>query len=153
VRAHGNAPLHGRLLHWQVIGVEPNLAMHPMAASAAERYGLDLRLVAGFAEALPLEDSSVDVVVGTMLMCSVSDMVASAREILRVLRPGERPVSTCVESGGQCHGRFTSNTTILCHATPHHIPTNHTLCVSSETTAPPLPLSLSMDSAFDPLCQ
>jgi len=76
----------------QVIGVEPNLAMHPMAASAAERYGLDLRLVAGFAEALPLEDSSVDVVVGTMLMCSVSDMVASAREILRVLRPGGRYV-------------------------------------------------------------
>eukprot|EP00873_Tetraselmis_striata_P036306 jgi/Tetstr1/456570/TSEL_043290.t1 len=76
----------------RVVGVEPNLAMHPLAAAEAERLGLPLELVAGFAEALPLGEGSVDVVVGTMLLCSVGDVAASTREIRRVLRPGGRYV-------------------------------------------------------------
>jgi ubiquinone/menaquinone biosynthesis C-methylase UbiE len=77
-----------------IIGVEPNLAMHPVAREEATRWGVDhkLRLVAGFAERLPLPDASVDVVVATMLLCTVKDMDATMREFERVLRPGGRYV-------------------------------------------------------------
>ena len=49
-----------------VVGVEPNLAMHPLARASADAAGLGDRfsLVTGNAEALPFEDASFDTVVG-----------------------------------------------------------------------------------------
>ena len=49
-----------------VVGVEPNLAMHPLAISSADAAGLGDRfsIVTGNAEALPFEDASFDTVVG-----------------------------------------------------------------------------------------
>ena len=49
-----------------VVGVEPNLAMHPRARASAEAAGLGDRfsLVAGNAEELPFLDASFDTVVG-----------------------------------------------------------------------------------------
>lgn len=40
------------------------------------------------AEALPFADEAVDVVVSTLVLCSVADPVAAAKEMWRVLRPG-----------------------------------------------------------------
>ncbi len=40
------------------------------------------------AEALPLDDASVDTVVATLTLCTVQDPAAAVREIRRVLRPG-----------------------------------------------------------------
>ena len=80
----------------RVVGVEPNLAMHPIALEEARLCGLDtadrsrLELVGAFAEELPLPSASFDVVVATMVMCSVRDVEAAAREIHRILRPGGR---------------------------------------------------------------
>jgi len=77
-----------------VVGVEPNLAMHQVqecwrtmaplpqqdsnleltvARAEAERCGVAnrLQIVPGFAESLPLDDECADVIVATMLMCSV----------------------------------------------------------------------------------
>ena len=50
----------------RVVGVEPNLAMHPLARASAAAAGLGDRfsLVTGNAEALPFEDASFDTVVG-----------------------------------------------------------------------------------------
>ena len=49
-----------------VVGVEPNLAMHPLALASADAAGLGNRfsLVTGNAEQLPFEDASFDTVVG-----------------------------------------------------------------------------------------
>jgi SAM-dependent methyltransferase len=49
-----------------VTGVEPNLAMHPLARASADAAGLGdrFRLVTGNAEDLPFEDASFDTVVG-----------------------------------------------------------------------------------------
>ena len=49
-----------------VVGVDPNLAMHPQARASAEAAGLGDRfsLVAGNAEELPFQDASFDTVVG-----------------------------------------------------------------------------------------
>ena len=43
---------------------------------------------AGKAEALPLEDASTDVVVCTLVLCSVSDVEKAVKEAKRVLVPG-----------------------------------------------------------------
>ena len=72
------------------LGVEPNPFMVPYLRTAAERAGLQVDLQPGTAERLPTEDSSMDVVVSTLVLCSVSDPGSVLREIRRVLKPGGR---------------------------------------------------------------
>lgn len=74
----------------RVVAVEPNLHAHPVLLQAARRGGLELSLVVGEAERLPQATASVDVVVATLLLCSVRDPEAVLREVRRVLRPGGR---------------------------------------------------------------
>ena len=70
------------------IGVEPNPFMHRYLRARADALSLKLDLRTGTAEALPLEDASVDYVVSTLVLCSVGGIEPALREILRVLRPG-----------------------------------------------------------------
>ena len=72
------------------IGVEPNPFMHPYLRKAAERAGLPIEIRTLVAEKLPAEDETMDAVVSTLVLCSVSDPEVVLREILRVLRPGGR---------------------------------------------------------------
>jgi SAM-dependent methyltransferase len=58
------------------IGLDPNPLMRPSACASAE--------------ALPLEDGSVDAVISTLVLCSVWDPARTLAEIHRVLRPGGR---------------------------------------------------------------
>lgn len=71
-----------------VLGVEPNPFMHPHLEDAAQKAGLSLSLVDGNAESLSVAADSVDAVVSTLVLCSVSDPIAALREIVRVLKPG-----------------------------------------------------------------
>ena len=59
-------------------------------AGARERLGIDVQIEAAGAEQLPFVDASVDVVVSTLVLCSVEDPRAVLAEIRRVLRPGGR---------------------------------------------------------------
>lgn len=74
----------------QIIGIDPNTAMHPYARRAAEAAGVagKLRLLTGRAEALPLDSGAADAVVMTHVLCTVADPAAALAEALRVLRPG-----------------------------------------------------------------
>lgn len=74
----------------QIIGIDPNVAMHAYARRAAEAAGVagKLRLLTGRAEALPLAGGSADAVVMTHVLCTVRDQGAALAEALRVLRPG-----------------------------------------------------------------
>jgi len=83
-----NFPFYPRGIHW--IGVEPNFYMQEHLLQRAQESGIEGKLLSGLAEKLPVEDASVDAVVSTLVMCSVSDQAAALREILRVLRPGGR---------------------------------------------------------------
>ena len=71
-----------------VWAIEPNMAMHPRLSERAADAGIDLRIVPTGAATLPFEDSSVDCVVSTLVLCSVDDPHAAITEIRRVLRPG-----------------------------------------------------------------
>eukprot|EP00899_Mesostigma_viride_P001426 jgi/Mesvir1/11284/Mv01078-RA.1 len=75
----------------RVTGLDPNPAMEEYARRAAAAAGVaQLDFVCGVSERIPLTDASVDVVVGTLVMCSVGDAAASLQEIRRVLRTNGR---------------------------------------------------------------
>ncbi|KAL8142332.1 hypothetical protein V2J09_015364 [Rumex salicifolius] len=74
-----------------VVGADPNKKMEKYARAAAEATGLppaNFQFVQAVGEALPLADASVDAVIGTLVLCSVSDVNRTLEEIKRVLRPG-----------------------------------------------------------------
>ncbi|MCC6801943.1 MAG: methyltransferase domain-containing protein [Anaerolineae bacterium] len=74
------------------IGIEPNVFMHPHLLEAANAHGIIGEVRAEVAERLPVEDASIDAVVSTLVMCSVSNQRGVLSEIRRVLRPGGRYV-------------------------------------------------------------
>ena len=71
-------------------GVEPNPALREVAARRAEATGSPAVFVDGTADALPLADTSVDVLVCERVLQHVDDPDAAVREFARVLRPGGR---------------------------------------------------------------
>lgn len=73
-----------------VIGVEPNAGLRKKAARAIEKSVLDVTLVDGLAENLPLDNAFADTVVLTYTMCSLGDVPGAMQEIRRVLKPGGR---------------------------------------------------------------
>ncbi len=68
--------------------IDPSDAALAVAARRADRLGRSVVLTTGDAAALPYPDASFDAVVGTFVLCSVSDVAATLREGRRVLRPG-----------------------------------------------------------------
>jgi ubiquinone/menaquinone biosynthesis C-methylase UbiE len=75
----------------RVIGLDMTEAMREKAAANAREMGLDnVELADGNAEAIPLPDSSVDVVTSNGVINLIPDKAAAVKEIHRVLRPGGR---------------------------------------------------------------
>jgi len=73
----------------KIFGLEPNEEFRPFIKQQAQQHGLrDFHFVHGHAEDIPMEDDSVDIVVGTMVMCSVSNVSRALSEVHRVLKPG-----------------------------------------------------------------
>ena len=73
-----------------VLGVDPNEYMWPYAMQKARENGIELRVVGGTGEKLPVDDESCDVVIITLTLCSVRDPSQAIKEVLRVLKPGGR---------------------------------------------------------------
>lgn len=75
-----------------VVGVELSSANVDAARAAADAAGLSgrVRFVEGDAEALPLEDASMDGALSECALCTFPDKAAAVRELGRVLRPGAR---------------------------------------------------------------
>ncbi|XP_010551424.1 PREDICTED: methyltransferase-like protein 7A isoform X2 [Tarenaya hassleriana] len=74
-----------------VYGVDPNPMMEKYARESAAEAGLEpekFRFIHAVGESIPLDDASVDAVIGTLVLCSVSDVAQTLSEIKRVLRPG-----------------------------------------------------------------
>lgn len=72
----------------RVTGIEPEMALLRAAKARARQRGY--RLEQACAQALPFPDASFDIVVSTLVFCSIPETVLTAAlaEIRRVLRPG-----------------------------------------------------------------
>lgn len=76
----------------QVILAEPAPAMRAILAQRLGAASVPTRVLPAAAEHLPVPDASVDVVVSTLVLCSVEDLPAALAEVARVLRPYGRLV-------------------------------------------------------------
>ncbi len=72
------------------IGVEPNPHMHAQLMRRAEEHGIQAECRTIGAEGMDVRDASVDVVVSTLVLCSVPDPDHVLQDIRRALRPGGR---------------------------------------------------------------
>ena len=80
-----------------ISALEPNRAFDEFileSAATAKVSPNKMRIVPGYAEQIPMEDDSVDVVIGTMVLCSVQSVTKSLQEIYRVLKPGGKYIFT-----------------------------------------------------------
>jgi ubiquinone/menaquinone biosynthesis C-methylase UbiE len=71
-----------------VIAIEPEPTLRAAATAAAADAPVPVRVLAGVADSLPLEDGSVDTEVASLVLCSVPDQDRALAELHRVLRPG-----------------------------------------------------------------
>ena len=77
----------------QVTGIEPNARLRALAAARAEADGVfNVSFVDGLAGALPIDDSSIDLVWCERVLQHVADPQAAVDDMARVLRPGGRVV-------------------------------------------------------------
>lgn len=74
----------------RVTGVDPNEGMNRLALRRAARapFPVEVRALAG--ERLPFDDTSVDTVVGTFVLCTIPGVEQALSEMRRVLRPEGR---------------------------------------------------------------
>jgi SAM-dependent methyltransferase len=72
----------------ELVAVEPEPYLRRAAERAAASVPIEVRVVAGTADALPLEPGSVEAVVVAGVLCSVPDVADALGEFRRVLRPG-----------------------------------------------------------------
>lgn len=71
-----------------VLALEPDPTLRELARNAARNASVPVMVQDGVAESLPAADASVDVVVSSLVLCSVADQSVALAEVVRVLRPG-----------------------------------------------------------------
>jgi ubiquinone/menaquinone biosynthesis C-methylase UbiE len=71
----------------EVIAIEPEPTLRHEAETLAADAGVSIRVLAGVADELPVEDASADAVVASLVLCSVPDQQRALAEVRRVLRP------------------------------------------------------------------
>src|SRR5580693_8698202 len=55
----------------EIVGIEPSAKLLKMTRSAAGRASTPLKLIEGTAEAIPIDDQTIDTVVTSWTMCSI----------------------------------------------------------------------------------
>lgn len=74
----------------RLIGIDPDPVMLGIAYRRLAEVPLQVELIEGRAEALPLPDASVDTAVVTYALCTIPEPGDALREIRRILKPGGR---------------------------------------------------------------
>jgi SAM-dependent methyltransferase len=86
-----------------VTGTDISPQMLTRARRISEQAGLrDITFLEGAAEAVPLDDSSVDAVLSNLVMMYVIDRAIAARQIARVLKPGGRFIAAVWAGPEEC---------------------------------------------------
>jgi ubiquinone/menaquinone biosynthesis C-methylase UbiE len=73
----------------EIVALEPSPKLVAMARGAA-RSGMPVTFLEASAEAIPLDDGTIDSVVTTWTLCSIPHATSALQEMRRVLRPGGR---------------------------------------------------------------
>jgi len=73
-----------------LIAIEPNPYMHARLRRAARRYGVELEIRSVVGERIDLPDAGAEVVISSLVLCTVGDPAGVLAEIRRILRPGGR---------------------------------------------------------------
>ena len=71
----------------EVVAIEPEPTLRSQAETAAKSANVPIRVLAGVADELPLENESADAAVASLVLCTVPDQSRAFAEIRRVLRP------------------------------------------------------------------
>ncbi|WP_149804531.1 class I SAM-dependent methyltransferase [Mesorhizobium sp. NFR06] len=71
----------------EVLGLDPSPRLIDMARRAAGGSSVPVTFTEGSAEAIPLDDGSIDTVVTTWTLCSIPGAVQALEEMRRVLKP------------------------------------------------------------------
>ena len=74
----------------EILALEPAPRLVTMARDAARATTVPVSFLATSAEAIPLDDRSIDTVVTTWTLCSIPQAATALSEMRRVLRPGGR---------------------------------------------------------------
>jgi ubiquinone/menaquinone biosynthesis C-methylase UbiE len=74
----------------EVMALEPDPKLTAMAKERAEQAGRTVTFISAGAEAIPLDDESVDTVVTTWTLCSIAGADAALAEMRRVLKGSGR---------------------------------------------------------------
>jgi ubiquinone/menaquinone biosynthesis C-methylase UbiE len=72
----------------EVVAVEPEPYLRQKSEQAAAKAPVPVRVVDGLADALPVEDGSIDAGVVSLVLCSVPDQDAALAELHRKIKPG-----------------------------------------------------------------
>ncbi len=81
-----NLPFYGSEAK-EVIGLDPSLPLLEIAGKQARIGHRPVTMLQGSAEAIPLEDASVDTVLTTWSLCTIPNAHAALTEMRRVLKP------------------------------------------------------------------
>jgi ubiquinone/menaquinone biosynthesis C-methylase UbiE len=84
-----NLPLYPQQV-CEIVGLEPAHRLIGMARKAVGRARLKATLIEGNAESIPLDRNSIDTVVTTWTLCTISDPMGALLEMRRVLRASGR---------------------------------------------------------------
>src|SRR5882724_5695642 len=81
-----NLPFYPRHLR-EILGLDTSPRLLAMSRAAAERSSLPVTFIEGSAEAIPLDDHSIDSVVTTWTLCTIPAAAQALGEMRRVLKP------------------------------------------------------------------
>jgi ubiquinone/menaquinone biosynthesis C-methylase UbiE len=82
-----NLPLYGPAVH-SVVALEPSAELLAMAHRRAAAASVPVEFLERSAEAVPIDNSSIDTVVTTWTLCTIPDAQGALAEMRRVLKPG-----------------------------------------------------------------
>jgi ubiquinone/menaquinone biosynthesis C-methylase UbiE len=71
----------------EVVAIEPEDYLRTLAERAAAQAPVPVRVLAGHATALPVDDGGFDAAVASLVLCSIPDTPAALAEMRRVLKP------------------------------------------------------------------
>ena len=83
-----NLPFYDTAKVDKIWGLEPSPEMRRMAEQVAHKVDLPVQFLDQPGEDIPLDDASVDTVLVTYTLCTISDTATALQQIRRVLKPG-----------------------------------------------------------------